>query len=299
MRRKKKEFHIKKGLYCLYGFAVVSMVGISMWALIMGYAGNAVTTSGESAAGNWGLSFQEEGQLPIGNASVDDLIKYDAYYKSPDAINTDSTNPDAANPEAGAAGNSPDKTIYLTFDAGYENGYTQRILDILKQEEGPAAFFLVGDYIKANPEIVKRMEKDGHIVGNHTMTHPDMAIITDAEDFKKELEDLEELYEETTGHKMKKFYRPPQGKYSIENLKLAKEMGYKTFFWSLAHVDWYVDNQPTREEALNILNSRIHNGAIVLLHSTSKTNCEILEELIKGWKEEGYRFESIEKIPAM
>ena len=142
------------------------------------------------------------------------------------------------------------------------------------------------------------MEKEGHTVANHTMTHPDMAVISDKEEFEKELKDLESLYEKTTGHKMKKLYRPPQGKYSESNLKMAKELGYTTIFWSLAYVDWYVDNQPTREEALNTLNSRIHDGAIVLLHSTSKTNCEILEELISDWKAKGYKFKPLENIIA-
>ena len=120
--------------------------------------------------------------------------------------------------------------------------------------------------------------------------------VINEEVFKKELEDLETLYKNTTGKTMQKVYRPPQGKYSEENLKMARELGYTTFFWSLAYVDWYVDKQPTREEALNILNSRIHDGAIVLLHSTSKTNCEILEELIQGWKKQGYKFKSLEEL---
>lgn len=266
----------------IYSFAIVAMVGISMWALVFGYVGTGertiVTAAGTSAEGSWGLSFQGEGQSPIGNASVEELKKYNAYY-----IDTEG---------------AKEKRIYLTFDAGYENGYTEKILDVLKKEKVPATFFLVGDYIESNPDIVKRMDKEGHIVANHTMTHPDMAIISDKDDFKKELEELELLYEETTGHKMKKLYRPPQGRYSEDNLKLAKEMGYTTVFWSLAYVDWYVDKQPTREEALNTLNERIHDGAIVLLHSTSKTNCEILEEIIKGWKDKGYKFTSMENIIA-
>lgn len=280
---------MSKKIIC--SFIIVAMIGISMWALIIGYVGsgtgvimsNAITTSGENAEGNWGLSFQAEGKAPVGNATIEELKKYNAYYID-DKVGGHVDDKKAI------------KKVYLTFDAGYENGYTERILDVLKGEKVPATFFLVGDYIKSNPDIVKRMVNDGHIVGNHTMTHPDMAIITDKDDFKKELEDLESIYEATTGEKMKKLYRPPQGKYSESNLELAKEMGYTTFFWSLAYVDWYVDDQPTREDALSVLNSRIHDGAIVLLHSTSKTNCEILEELIKGWKQEGYSFESLESI---
>ena len=264
----------------IYSFVIIAMMGISLWALVIGYVGTGektlITSKGISADGNWGLSFQEDGQSPIGNMTPEELKKYNAYYVDTKA----------------------EKNIYLTFDAGYENGYTDKILDVLKKEKVPATFFLVGDYIESNPKLVKRMEKEGHIVANHTMTHPDMAVISDKEDFEKELKDLESLYEKTTGHKMKKLYRPPQGKYSESNLKMAKELGYTTVFWSLAHVDWYVDKQPTREEALNTLNSRIHNGAIVLLHSTSKTNSEILEELIKDWKTKGYEFKPLENIIA-
>lgn len=269
------------GKKILYSFTIVAMVGVTMWALTIGYLGinnQNVGSIEASSDGNWGLSFQVEGQSPIGNQTPEYLKEYNAYY-----IDTEG---------------AKDKKIYLTFDAGYENGYTEKILDVLKEQEVSAAFFLVGDYVESNPEIVKRMDEEGHIVGNHTMTHPDMAVITDKEDFQKEIKDLELLYQEATGHTMKKVYRPPQGKYSEENLKLAKEMGYTTIFWSLAYVDWYVDNQPTREDALNTLNSRIHDGAIVLLHSTSKTNCEILEELIKGWKKRGYSFQSIDKLIA-
>lgn len=223
---------------------------------------------------NWGLSFQTEGQPPIGNASSEELEKYGAFY----------------------LGDTEKKELYLTFDAGYENGYTAEILDVLKKEKVPAAFFLVGTYIEDNPDLVKRMAEEGHVVGNHTMTHPDMSAIAEAESFEKELTQVEEAYEETVGKKMKKFYRPPQGKFSITNLQQAKELGYTTVFWSLAYVDWYVDQQPTREEALQKLMPRTHDGAVILLHSTSKTNAKILQELIQRWKKEGYQFKSLEKL---
>ena len=270
----------------IYSFLLVAMIGISMWAIVFGVLGMngpvikgedaMMTSNGAPANGSWGLSYQGDNQVPIGNETQGYLKEFNAYY-----IDDDGTE---------------DKFIYLTFDAGYENGYTDKILDVLKKEKVPATFFLVGDYIKANPDIVRRMDKEGHIIGNHTMSHPDMSIITDQNDFESELKELEIIYEETTGHKMKKFYRPPQGKYSEKNLEMAKSMGYTTVFWSLAYVDWYVDKQPSREEALNILNKRIHDGAIVLLHSTSKTNSEILEELIKEWKKEGYKFKPLYSI---
>ena len=227
-----------------------------------------------SADGNWGLSFQEEGKAPVGNATAEYLKKYDGYY----------------------AGRGNEKVLYLTFDTGYENGYTENILDVLKKHDVKAAFFLVGNYIASAPELVKRMVKEGHIVGNHTFTHPDMSEISTEEAFGSELSKLERIYKKTTGKNMKKYYRPPQGKYSEANLKMAKEMGYKTVFWSLAYVDWYESDQPTKEEAFEKLIPRTHPGAIVLLHSTSKTNSEILDELLTKWEEMGYKFKSLDSL---
>ena len=226
-----------------------------------------------AADGNWGLSFQNKGSAPTANATSEYLKKYNAYYIGNEK--------------------SKEKTIYLTFDAGYENGYTAVLLDVLKEEKVPAAFFVVGNFIEENPELVKRMTAEGHIVGNHTMHHPDMSAIADEAGFRKEMSELEDAYRTATGEKMLKFYRPPQGKYSEKNLEMANAMGYTTVFWSLAYVDWLQDSQPSREDALN---KRIHPGAIVLLHSTSKTNAEILQELLQGWKAQGYTFHSISEL---
>ena len=226
------------------------------------------------AAGSWGLSFRKEGEAPIGPASGVQLAAFDGAY----------------------LGDTEEKVIYLTFDAGYENGCTAKILDILKAHQVPAAFFLVGNYIESNPDLVRRMVAEGHTVGNHTMHHYDMAKITEEAAFRKELEDLEALYEKTVGQPMAKYYRPPQGVYSQENLRMAKHMGYQTVFWSLAYVDWKNDDQPTAEYAFSKLLPRIHNGAVVLLHSTSKTNSEILDQLLTRWKAEGYRFAPIEEL---
>ena len=234
-----------------------------------------------AADGNWGLSFQQDGQAPVGNADSEYLKKFNSFYIGPDG---------------GTANSGKMKNIYLTFDAGYENGCTEKILDTLKEKEVPAAFFLVGNYIEENQKLVKRMVAEGHTVGNHTMHHPDMSAISEKEAFADELCQLEELFESVTATPMQKFYRPPQGKYSESNLKQAADLGYTTVFWSLAYVDWLENNQPTREEALNILNKRIHPGAIVLLHSTSRTNSKILAELIDGWKAQGYKFCSITEL---
>ena len=186
--------------------------------------------------------------------------------------------------------------LYLTFDAGYENGSTAKILDTLKAHQVPAAFFLVGNYIEKNADLVRRMAAEGHIVANHTMHHPDMSKLSDKAAFSKELTDLEKLYKETTDQDMPRYYRPPQGLYSEENLKMAKELGYKTVFWSLAYVDWNNDAQPTAQEAFRKLLPRTHNGAVVLLHSTSRTNAEILDELLTKWKDMGYRFGTLDEL---
>lgn len=231
--------------------------------------------STETAAdGNWGLSFQQAGKPPVANADAQYLKKFNAYY----------------------AQNTKEKVLYLTFDAGYENGYTAKILNVLKKHKVPAAFFLVGNYLETNPKLVKRMVKEGHIVGNHTFHHPDMSQIATMEEFSKEIKDLEKLYKKTTGETMKPFYRPPQGKYSEKNLKMAKKLGYNTIFWSLAYVDWYEGQQPSKEEAFKKLIPRVHPGAIVLLHSTSKTNSEILDELLSKWEDMGYTFKSLDQL---
>lgn len=233
-----------------------------------------VFASSALQTGSWGLSFRQEGMPPIGNAGVDQLRRYDAAYIG------DTTKP----------------TIYLTFDAGYENGCTARILDTLKKHNVKAAFFLVGNYIEKNADLVRRMVDEGHIVGNHTMHHYDMSKIADKDTFTKELGDLEALFKEATGRELPKFYRPPQGIYSEDNLKMAQELGYKTVFWSLAYVDWNQDSQPSKEQAFSKLLPRIHNGAVVLLHSTSQTNAEILDELLTKWEAQGYSFSTVEAL---
>lgn len=229
-----------------------------------------------SAEGNWGLSFQEEGQPPVANATFEELAQYDAFY----------------------AQDTNEKILYLTFDCGYENGNTPQILDALKKHGAPATFFVVGTYIESNPELIKRMISEGHTVGNHTWHHPDMAQISAMEIFQKELTDVEDAYKEVTGEEMTKFYRSPQGKYSESNLKNAQQLGYQTFFWSLAYVDWYENDQPTKEEAFDKLIGRIHPGAIVLLHNTSRTNAEILDELLGKWEEMGYQIRALAELSA-
>ncbi|MCD8023721.1 MAG: polysaccharide deacetylase family protein [Lachnospiraceae bacterium] len=227
-----------------------------------------------STEGSWGLSFQQEGEPPVANATMEELAQYDAYYAS----------------------DTDEKVIYLTFDCGYENGNTPAILEALNKHGVSATFFVVGNFVSDQPELVCQMLEEGHTVGNHTAHHPDMSAISDLESFQAEIEELETLFTEATGQEITKYYRPPQGKYSQSNLAMAQELGYKTFFWSLAYVDWYQDDQPTEEEAFEKLLGRIHPGAIVLLHNTSSTNAAILDELLTKWEEMGYRFGKLEEL---
>ncbi len=254
---RKRDFWIVAGALCM---AVVLSLRVLMGGVV------------ETAA--WGLSFRTEGSAPIGPASSAQLAKHDAVY----------------------LGDTNQKVLYLTFDAGYENGCTAKILDALKKHNVKAAFFLVGNYIQQNPDLVRRMVDEGHIVGNHTMHHYNMSKISEKEAFSKELQDLEALYQQVVGQPMQKFYRPPQGVYSESNLQMAKELGYKTVFWSLAYVDWKNDAQPSAQAAFDKLLPRVHNGAVILLHSTSQTNAEILDELLTKWEEQGYRFAPITEL---
>ncbi len=264
-----KLFMRKKWVLLSLAFVFLYFLGGGIAILENAYAKDTIAESE-----NWGLGFGAQGQPPSGMVSSEELRKYDAYY----------------------LGDTDQKIIYLTFDAGYENGYTPAILEALKKHKVNATFFLVGNYVSTQPELVKQMLEEGHQVANHTYSHPNMSAISTLTDFQKELQKLETAYEEAVGQPMVKYYRPPQGKYSVDNLKMAKELGYKTFFWSLAYVDWYNDKQPTKEQAFQKLLGRIHPGAIVLLHSTSKTNSEILDELLTKWEELGYTFGTLDEI---
>lgn len=228
-------------------------------------------TSAAPKTTDWGLSFGEQGTQPRGNADSDYLRQFNAYYVGP----------------------AEEKCIYITFDGGYENGNTGKILDTLKAHNAPAAFFVTGHFMKENADLVNRMYLEGHIVGNHTANHPNMTKLSNIEDFKKELYEIEEMYLNITGQKLPKFYRPPEGQFSEENLKYAQGLGYTTVFWSLAYADWHENSQPTREFALSKLLPRMHNGAVLLLHSTSSTNAEILDELLTTWEGEGYAFKPL------
>ena len=260
----------KSPLRVCIGVFTMALLGIAM---TKGYEVHQVSSAKALTSENWGLGFSTEGEPPTANATAEELRKLDTYY----------------------IGNAEEKKIYLTFDCGYENGQMECILDALKEADVKAVFFLVGNYLETESELVKRMVKEGHTIGNHTYHHKDMSIMWE-EEFNKELMDFEVKLKEVTGKESGMYYRPPQGKYSVNSLQRAKEAGYKTIFWSLAYVDWYDDDQPTKEEAFDKLLKRIHPGAIVLLHSTSRTNGEILPELLQKWKDMGYTFGTLDEL---
>ncbi|MFQ8766556.1 MAG: polysaccharide deacetylase family protein [Oscillospiraceae bacterium] len=213
-------------------------------------AGQAIET------GSWGLSFRAEGKEPVGNASKQALQSYDAVY----------------------VGDGNEKVVYLTFDAGYENGYTASILDALKAHNAPACFFVVGNYLETAPDLVRRMVNEGHIVGNHTYHHYDMSKISGPGELPKRAFRCGDALraDDRRGHE--KYYRPPQGIYSEENLQMAKDLGYRTVFWSLAYVDWYQDDQPTKEQAFSKLLPRDPSGrdraaALDVQHERGNSRC--------------------------
>lgn len=193
-----------------------------------------------------------------------------------------------------AMGNNEDKNIYLTFDLGYEGGYTAKILDDLKDRNIKATFFITAHYLNTAQDLVKRMIDEGHTVGNHTVNHKSMPDLSD-EEIKTELMKLNQALYEKFGYEMK-YMRPPKGEFSERTLSITDSLGFKTVMWSFAYVDWNDDKQPSKEEAMKKIISNLHNGEIMLLHATSKTNSEIMGEMVDKIKEEGYEIKSLEEF---
>ena len=191
--------------------------------------------------------------------------------------------------------NSDNKVIYLTFDAGYENGNVEKILDIMKAENVTGAFFILENLVNRNPDLVKRMADEGHLVCNHTATHPDMSTKNTEEEFMQEIKALEKVCSDAN-IELSPYYRPPEGRFSEENLKIAAENGYKTVLWSFAYADWDNNAQVSPEKAIEKVLSGTHNGEVILLHPTSATNAEILDDLIKEWKSMGFRFGTLDEL---
>ncbi len=192
-------------------------------------------------------------------------------------------------------GDISQKVVYLTFDEGYENGYTEKILDVLLEKNVQAAFFVTKPYIKSNQGLVKRMVSEGHLVGNHSVTHKEFPTLSD-EEIVAELNETAEYFKEVTQMEMPKIVRPPGGVYSAHSLAVSDSLGYKTFFWSFAYKDWLVDDQPGKEVAYNTVMDNLHNGSIILLHAVSQSNTEALPNIIDSIREQGYTFESLEEI---
>lgn len=188
-----------------------------------------------------------------------------------------------------------DKVIYLTFDAGYENGNVAKILDVMEQEQVRGAFFILGNLVKRNPELVKRMADQGHLVCNHTYTHKNITKL-DANGIIEEIDALEKAYMELTGLQMARYFRPPEGTFDKDSLKVICDNGYKTVFWSFAYADWDNQKQMSPEAAKKKILDHLHNGEILLLHPTSSTNAELMQELIQEIKSMGYRFGSLDEI---
>ena len=188
-----------------------------------------------------------------------------------------------------------DKVIYITFDAGYENGNVERILDAMKEEGVSAAFFLLDNIILKNTDLVKRMADEGHLVCNHTKKHRDLSCASE-EEIAKDLYALEKIYEEKTGREMAKYFRFPEGRYSESAMVAVEKLGYKTVFWSFGYDDWDNGRQPNEARAIKKILDNTHNGAVMLFHPTSKTNANIFPELIRAWKEMGYRFGTLDEL---
>ncbi len=228
-------------------------------------------------------------------ANADSDTAYDWYFKP----TTDNSQPEVI-PEADFLdnynviylGDKDKKTLYLTFDAGYDNGYHNTILDVLKQKNVKAAFFVDGNFIKSNAEIVKRMAAEGHLVCNHSKNHPDMTKYSSLEEYSEQINGWNELIE-NLGITPNGYFRFPAGKFSKKALEYNKELGLTTVFWSFAYYDWVEDDQPSHDFAKQKIYSRIHNGAVLLLHSTSKTNSEILSDVIDDLTAKGYKFEAL------
>lgn len=231
---------------------------------------------------NWYCRHVKDGTQPTCDAEMQFIEQYGGFY-----IDKNNSDPHAA-----------EKVIYLTFDVGYENGNVEKILDAMKAEQVTGAFFILENLAKRNPELVQRMAAEGHLVCNHTASHRDMTKCHSAEGFAAELAKMESICLEKTGVTMAKYYRPPEGRFSEENMQFANAAGYKTVFWSFGYVDWDNDRQMSPDDALEKILDGVHNGEILLLHPTSATNAAIMPSLIRALRERGYRFGSLDELHA-
>ncbi|MGP4108201.1 delta-lactam-biosynthetic de-N-acetylase [Virgibacillus sp. L01] len=221
----------------------------------------------------WGFKKNTEHKIPEIGKYKEILEKFGSYY----------------------ADDSGDKVLYITFDNGYEQGYTDEVLDVLQKENVPAAFFLTGHYVTSQPDLVQRMVDEGHIIGNHSYHHPDFTIVS-KETMKKELESLEQAVSDVSNQKTLKYLRPPKGIFSEKTLKWANELGYIHIFWSLAFTDWKTSEQKGWKYAYENIMKQIHPGAVILLHTVSSDNAQALDKLITELKQQGYTFKSLDHL---
>lgn len=221
---------------------------------------------------SWWFKRNENHEIPEVQNEID-LTKYDAWYAKTDI--TDGENP-----------------VFLTFDCGYENGYTPGILDVLKKHKAPAAFFVCKHFIEDQPDLIKRMKEEGHVVGNHTSNHICMPE-SDERTIREEIADNANYMKEATGYEMDPFFRPPKGEYSERTLQITKNMGYTTVFWSLAYPDYDVNNQPGADYVIERFDKYIHPGAIPLIHNISESNAQALDTVLTNLEKEGYSFQSL------
>lgn len=239
-----------------------------------------VDCSASTKAFNWYCAHRKDGKQPECDGEMRFIEDHGGFY-----VDRSHSDPEG-----------DDKVIYLTFDAGYENGNVAKILDVLKEESVPGAFFILENLITHDTDLVKRMAAEGHTVCNHTAKHRDMSKVTDDAEFAEELAKLEKIYEEYIGCKMAKIYRPPEGRFSEANLISAEKAGYSTVMWSFAYADWDNNNQMDLEKAKSKVLEGSHNGMVILLHPTSATNAAIMKDLIVEWKKMGYRFGDMEEL---
>ena len=244
-------------------------------ALLLALAAALVSFAADTAPHGWYVD--RSGASPACPREMKFIEEHDCFYIDP------------------AAAENKDRVIYLTFDAGYENGNIAKILDVLSEKEAKGTFFILENMVRRESELVLRMKNEGHTDANHSATHPDMTRLSE-EEFREELDRMDDRYRELTGEPIARFYRPPEGKLSPESVGFAERMGYRTVMWSFAYADWDNERQPDPEKAVEKILANTHNGMIILLHPTSSTNAAILGRLIDAWREEGYRFAAVEEL---
>lgn len=257
--------------------SILLIVSILLTGMLITKNNKAIETSASSNLSNkkigWGIKREKDHKRPdVGKENKELMEKYNGIY----------------------IGNENKKYIYLTFDEGYEAGYTEKILDVLKENDVKATFFITAHYLNTAEELVKRMVNEGHIVGNHTVNHKTLPEISDKE-IEEEVMGLHQAIYEKTGYEMK-YIRPPKGEYSERSLDATNKLGYTTVMWTFGYMDYDENKQKGTEYAKKIILDNLHNGEIMLLHGNSKDNANILDEIIKSAKAEGYEFKSLDEF---